>query len=154
MLQMVEGFGRKAEGELFVDSTAALGTVNRKGNGKLRHIRVGQLWIQQTAEDEDLQFRKIGGKSNPADACTKHLTQNNLDKAMETANMEYRTGRAEEGLEVRAVDEHKVWRAWTRVDLNPRRATTRQFQDCNQKSWTSSKQSKTRFVWRRWRSFA
>ena len=47
------------EVEVYVGSFAALGVVNRKGNGKLRHVRVGQLWIQQTAEEEVLGFKKI-----------------------------------------------------------------------------------------------
>ena len=52
------------------------------------------------AEDEILAYRKVHGKANPADVCTKHLTQAVQDAATERAGMEYRTGRAEEGLEV------------------------------------------------------
>merc|ERR1712051_1119155 len=40
ILQLVESLGRRIEGEVFVGSAAALGVVDRKGNGKLRHIRV------------------------------------------------------------------------------------------------------------------
>ena len=50
--QMAAGLGKEMEIEIFVDSSAALGAVARKGCGKLRHVRVGQLWIQQLAEDE------------------------------------------------------------------------------------------------------
>ena len=83
-----------------MDSSAALAVVGRKGNGKLRHIRVGHLWVQQVAEDEILAYRKVHGKANPADVCTKHLTQAVQDAATDKAGMEYRSGRAEEGLEV------------------------------------------------------
>ena len=100
ILQMAEGMGRKLEGEVFVDSSAALGVVNRKGNGKLRHIRVGQLWIQQTAEDEVLSYKKVHGKKNPADACTKNLTQPQIDEAMAKMEMLFKDGRAKESLEL------------------------------------------------------
>ena len=42
ILQMAAGLGRTVAGEVYVDSSAALAVVGRKGNGKLRHIRVGQ----------------------------------------------------------------------------------------------------------------
>ena len=33
--------------ELHTDSSAAKGMANRKGLGKVRHIEVSQLWVQQ-----------------------------------------------------------------------------------------------------------
>ena len=106
VLQMVEGLGRTTDGEVFVDSSAALGVVNRKGNGKLRHIRVGQLWIQQMAEDEVIAYKKVNGKQNPADLCTKNLTQNVIDNGITKMEMEIRTGRAEMGLEANRLEPH------------------------------------------------
>ena len=100
ILQMGAGLGRTVSGEVYVDSSAALAVVARKGNGKLRHIRVGHLWIQQTAEDEILAYRKIHGKQNPADVCTKNVQQSVLDAAADRAGMEYREGRAQESLEI------------------------------------------------------
>ena len=94
--QMAGGLGRQVEGEVYVDSSAALGVVNRKGNGELRHIRVGHLWIQQTAEDEILAYRKVHGKNNPADVCTKYVTQKVMDDALIKVEMEIREGRAQE----------------------------------------------------------
>ena len=63
--QMVGEMGRGITGEVFVDSSAALAVVNRKGNGKLRHVRVGQLWVQQVAEEEDLVYKKVRGTKTP-----------------------------------------------------------------------------------------
>ena len=45
--QLAHDWGLNLEGEIYVDSTAALGVVARKGAGKLRHVRVGQLCIQE-----------------------------------------------------------------------------------------------------------
>ena len=106
VLQMVAGLGMITEGEVFVDSSAALGVVNRKGNGKLRHIRVGQLWIQQTAEDEVIAYKKVNGKHNPADLCTKSLTQGIIDNGLAKIEMEIKTGRAEMGLEANRLEPH------------------------------------------------
>ena len=103
ILQMASGLGRTVAGEVYVDSSAALAVVGRKGNGKLRHIRVGHLWVQQVAEDEVLAYRKVHGKTNPADICTKHVQQALTDAAADRTGMEFRGGRAEEGLELNRV---------------------------------------------------
>ena len=98
--QMAEGLGRKVTGEVFVDSSAALAVVNRKGCGKLRHVRVGQLWVQQLAEEEEMSFKKVWGEENPADLCTKHLTRIRIDKLIAMISLHHREGKANEGLNV------------------------------------------------------
>ena len=107
ILQMTAGLGRTVSGEVYVDSSAALAVVGRKGNGKLRHIRVGHLWVQQVAEDEVLAYRKVHGKTNPADICTKHVQQALMEAAADRAGMEFRGGRAEEGLEVSRLEKEE-----------------------------------------------
>ena len=97
---MVESLGKELDGEIFVDSSAALGVVARKGCGKLRHVKVGQLWIQEIAEAEEVNFRKILGDINPADIITKHLTRIRMDKLLDLAGLYDRDGRADMVLEI------------------------------------------------------
>ena len=47
---------------VFADSSAALGIVKRKGAGKLRHVKVGMLWVQDMRGHEQIRFEKIDGK--------------------------------------------------------------------------------------------
>ena len=42
------GFG-SVEAQVLVDSSAALAMSQRKGNGRLWHVPIGQLWVQQVA---------------------------------------------------------------------------------------------------------
>ena len=100
MAQLASGLGKELEAEIFVDSSAALGIVARKGCGKLRHIRVGQLWVQQLAEDEEVCYRKICGQDNPADLFTKHLTRLRVDYLLDLLNVQDAVGKAQEGLEI------------------------------------------------------
>ncbi len=44
-IQMEKAWGHEVGGEVYVDSSAALALVGREGNGKLRHVKVGCLWI-------------------------------------------------------------------------------------------------------------
>ena len=84
----------------FADSTAALGVVNRKGSGKLRHVRVGMLWVQGKREDGTLEYTKVGGEDNPGDLMTKHLGSDVLRRHIARLNLEMRGGRANDGLQL------------------------------------------------------
>ena len=83
-----------------MDSSAALAVVARKGTGKLRHVRVGQLWVQELAENDEVKFKKVKGEENPADVCTKHLIRTKMDALLELISLHDRQGRADVGLEV------------------------------------------------------
>ncbi len=49
--QMAQDWGMEMEGRIYVDSSAAIGIVHRRGNGKMRHVKVGTLWIQEKVEE-------------------------------------------------------------------------------------------------------
>ena len=83
-----------------MDSSAALGVVARRGVGKLRHVRVGQLWVQEKAESGELRYKKVRGTQNPADALTKPLPAGSLKKYADMVNIGFRDGRAEKGLQI------------------------------------------------------
>ena len=72
----------------------------RKRNGKLRHVRVGHLWVQQVAADGGLKYHKVNGEENPSDACTKHLAGERLRKLVARVGQCQRSGRAQESLRV------------------------------------------------------
>ena len=97
--QLMEGLGREVRVEVFVDSSAALAVVGRKGNGKLRHVRVSELWIQEVAYDGAVSYRKVAGSKNPADLMTKHVAAGLAAQHLEGMNMQIETGRARMGLE-------------------------------------------------------
>ena len=92
---MAHDWGVSLEGRIDVDSSAAIGVAQRKGNGKLRHVKVGLLWIQEKIEDEELFIEKVLGTENPADLMTKNLTLKKIEQYMEFMGQEHRGGRAE-----------------------------------------------------------
>ena len=47
MLSMGVDFGEQLDGTVYSDSSAALGIATRSGLGKLKHIRVQYLWLQE-----------------------------------------------------------------------------------------------------------
>eukprot|EP00973_Karenia_brevis_P012916 1752321-Karenia_brevis.AAC.1 len=71
---MLRDFGIQFKTEVQVDANAAIGIVHRRGLGKMRHLDVQDLWLQQAVVDEKLKITKIPGKSNIADIGTKPLS--------------------------------------------------------------------------------
>merc|ERR1711989_157497 len=75
-------WGMNMSANVHVDSSAAIAVTDRKGCGKLRHVRIGHLWVQELAERRDVRYVKVRGDANPADLFTKHLSAATLAALM------------------------------------------------------------------------
>ena len=58
--------------EAATDSSAAKSYASRRGAGRVRHVEVKQLWLQQAVADGRFKLRKVLGAENPADVLTKY----------------------------------------------------------------------------------
>ena len=94
---MAEDIGVRYAGpiQITVDASAAIGIASRRGLGKIRHLEVSQLWLQQKVANGDLKLVKVNGVDNLADALTKHLGAGELQKHMLGVGLEERGGRHE-----------------------------------------------------------
>ena len=95
MSRLAWDWGQDLEAWAHVDSSAAIGMIDRRGSGLLRHIKIGHLWIQERAEEGEIQVRKVRGDANVADLMTKHLNESSVQKYMDMLGCEFRDGRAE-----------------------------------------------------------
>ena len=59
--------------ELYTDSAAAKSFASRRGTGRMRHIEVKELWLQEAVKAGSVKLRKVIGFDNPADMLTKYL---------------------------------------------------------------------------------
>ena len=98
LAQLAESWNLRLGCSVYIDSSAALAVVSRRGNGKLRHVRVGQLWIQEKADREEVLYRKVKGEANPADLMTKYLTSAKARSLTAELRQFPREGRAQAGL--------------------------------------------------------
>ena len=69
--QMYEEWGRHPSVEVRTDSSAAIGTAHRAGNGRLRHVRISDLWLQERVSEGSISISKVAGNANVADMLTK-----------------------------------------------------------------------------------
>ena len=97
---LLRDFGVDSEGVVYADSSAALAIAKRKGAGKMRHININCLWIQEKVDEKQLELRKVLGTKNPADMMTKHLARLPLDGCMSQLNQHRVDGRARAGLNI------------------------------------------------------
>ena len=63
---------------VYTDASAAMGMVARKGIGRVRHIEVSELWIQDAVKNKVLTVNKVRGEDNPADILTKYIDQGKI----------------------------------------------------------------------------
>ena len=67
---------------LYTDSSAAKGISSRRGLGKVRHIELNQLWLQDQVARGKVSVRKIRGEDNISDSLTKHSNQERIKQTM------------------------------------------------------------------------
>ena len=79
---------------LWTDSTASISVASRRGLGKLRHVELRLLWLQDALKEGRLKIMKVPGLLNVAD----HLTKT---KALE----EFKEISEKAGAVVKGVDE-------------------------------------------------
>ena len=53
--------------QLFADASAALSIAKRQGAGKMRHINVKSLWLQEKEVQRILEYVKVKGEENPSE---------------------------------------------------------------------------------------
>ena len=86
---------------LMTDALAAIEIAKRRGLGKVRHIELSQLWLQEKVEANDIDIRKVRGEENRAGALTKHVDRGKTQEHMRWTGQEVAPGRHQLAPEVR-----------------------------------------------------
>ena len=77
------------------DASAAKGIAGRMGLGKVRHLEVSQLWLQQKVLEGEVTTKKVPGGENLADALTKHVGKEILENHIAGTGGRIQEGRHE-----------------------------------------------------------
>jgi hypothetical protein len=77
------------------DSSAAIGMCQRRGLGKVKHIAVQNLWLQDKVNTGNLFVEKVPGETNIADLMTKHLAEPRMKYLLGLMGFKATEGRAE-----------------------------------------------------------
>jgi len=110
LMSLLQDFGVAVSAIVHTDASAAIGIVRRAGLGKLRHLNVRYLWLQDKVKEEDFELRKVPGLENPADLMTKHLSRVDADRHLVGLGMHLGGGRAATAPTLGSVEEHTATR--------------------------------------------
>ena len=90
-----EDLGVRFTGKISIkgDASAAIGIANRVGIGKVRHIEVNQLWLQEKVYGGEIETVKVKTDENMADALTKAVNAKSLAEHISGVGAEIRMGR-------------------------------------------------------------
>ena len=80
---------------LCVDSSAAIGISSRRGLGKVRHIELNQLWLQEHVATGRVVVQKVSGQTNTSDCLTKHSSREKIDSSIKSTSCSFAIGRHE-----------------------------------------------------------
>ena len=80
--------------QVFADSSAAIGICRRSGIGRVRHLAVGQLWVQERLREGTFILFQVIGSANPADLFTKHLARAAIQQHWQVLGVGMEDGRA------------------------------------------------------------
>ena len=90
---MLRDFGCEVNIVMHTDSSAAKGIGSRRGLGKVRHIELSQLWLQEKVVAGAVLIRKISGNDNNSDSLTKHSGIDRIKQTLRGVNQDVVRGR-------------------------------------------------------------
>ena len=93
MIAIMEEFQIECDLTVKSDAIAAIGIVKRQGLGRVRHLAVADLWVQQRAKAGEVNYCKLEGKKNTSDIMTKAVEGGVIQRHMQTLGLQYRAGR-------------------------------------------------------------
>ena len=74
--------------EMATDSSGAKSFASRRGSGRIRHIEVKWLWLQNAVADGRFRMTKVAGTKNPADIVTKYKSLREYQDQLRRVNVQ------------------------------------------------------------------
>ena len=95
MIAVMKEYGIECDLVAKSDAVAAIGIVKRQGLGRVRHLAVADLWVQQRAKGGEVSYVKLDGKKNTCDMMTKAVEKEVIMRHMQSLGLQWRSGRHE-----------------------------------------------------------
>ena len=89
MKYFLEQVGIEVVAVIQSDSSAARGIASRIGCGKLRHLHIRDLWIQEKVRSGELVLERALTEDNTSDLGTKHIDGRRIEKLVGLAGMKF-----------------------------------------------------------------
>ena len=91
----MEDLGLHVEIQVNADSSAVLSISSRRSAGRVRHVEVRELWIQEKVRRGESAIIKVKGKDKVADVLTEQVDRSKLERYMNECDFTFRDRRHE-----------------------------------------------------------
>ncbi len=92
---LLEDLGLDVEIQVNTGSSAARSISSRKCAGRVRHVEIRELWVQERVRREELSIIKVRGRDDVADRLTKLVERHKMEKYLQECGFVLRNGRLE-----------------------------------------------------------
>ena len=116
MQALLADMGIQVDVEVLTDASAAMGVLDRRGLGRLRHVDTNFLWVQEAAADTNVKYQKTKGVDNFSDLLTKHVPRELIEKFTSGVGIELTTDESKFGYKAVSIVEKEEIKSWMRVD--------------------------------------
>lgn len=89
---ILEACGLKLKIRVWTDSAAAKGIGHREGVGKVRHLEVRHLWLQDYIRRGEVSLHKTKGTENKSDIGTKYLSGPDIQRLLKLTSLRPSSG--------------------------------------------------------------
>ena len=72
---MAEEIGLRLKLRMKTDAAAAVGVIQRQGAGRVKHLQIKQLWLQEKSREGEIKFLKVPRSINFSDLLTHHWNE-------------------------------------------------------------------------------
>ena len=96
--------GMEVEMTVESDSSAAISSQLRGGMGRMKHVELRHMFMQQLVKEKRISMQKIPGEENSSDLGTKYLDRPTFEKHRRAAGLRNRGGDDEQGGQVNAIE--------------------------------------------------
>ena len=91
---LLHDLGLEVKLRVHSDSSAAIGICRRRGLGRVRHLAVADLWLQDRVRSRDFELVKVAGADNISDLLTKYMDKNTHQHHCRAMGLVFEEGRA------------------------------------------------------------
>ncbi len=108
-LTLLKDMGVSMKLKIKTDASVAKSIASRRGIGRVRHIEVNQLWLQERVNKGQIEIEKVNGKINRADLLTKHEDWHHIQSHMTWLNCKFESQRHTLMPRLAPLDESDPW---------------------------------------------
>ena len=80
------------------DSDAGRGMVRRIGAGRVRHLQLRELWLQERVREKQLAVERVNTEQNPSDVGTKYLEMSRIIRLLGGVSVRLTRGQKASGI--------------------------------------------------------